>query len=319
MTGAKSQLALGLAALGRPGYITVGHAEDLGADYDVGTMEKRCHAVLDAAWSAGIRWFDAARSYGRAEEFLAHWLEARGIAPGEATVSSKWGYTYVADWRVRAEHHEIKDHSIGALERQIRESQALLGNHLSLYQVHSATLESGILDDARVLAKLASRRDGGLAIGLSLSGPRQRETLERALAVRVGGAPLWSAVQATWNLLERSVEPALRAAKDAGLRVIIKEALANGRLTNRAAPSPAHLPLREEAARANVTPDAVALAAALAQPYVDVVLSGAVTPEQLAENLRARDVDGASVAAKLASLAEPAERYWAERAALPWN
>ena len=62
---------LGLAALGRPGYINLGHAADLHADYDVAAMEGRAHAVLDAAHAAGVRYFDAARSYGRAEEFLA--------------------------------------------------------------------------------------------------------------------------------------------------------------------------------------------------------------------------------------------------------
>jgi aryl-alcohol dehydrogenase-like predicted oxidoreductase len=221
-------VGLGLAALGRPGYINVGHAQDLGADYGPAAMERRCHAVLDAAWQAGVRWFDAARSYGRAEEFLADWLRAREIAPGAATVSSKWGYTYTAGWRVTAEHHEVKDHSLAALERQLGESRALLGAHLSLYQVHSATLESGVLDNRDVLARLGALRDGGLPVGLTLSGPRQRETLERALGVVVGGAPLWSTVQATWNLCERAVEPALRAAKQAGLRVIAKEVLANG-------------------------------------------------------------------------------------------
>jgi aryl-alcohol dehydrogenase-like predicted oxidoreductase len=304
-----------MAALGRPGYITLGHAQDLAGDYDPAAMERRCHAVLDAAWSAGVRWLDTARSYGRAEAFLASWLRTRAIAPGAVTISSKWGYTYTAGWQVAAEHHEIKDHSRAALERQLGESRALLGAHLSLYQVHSATLESGILADQQVLSRLGELRDGGLAIGLTLSGPRQRETLERALAILIDGRPLWTAVQATWNLHERSVEETLRLAKQAGLRVMIKEALANGRLAARGAPPR----LREEAARHGVGPDAIALAAALALPFVDVVLSGAVTPQQLAENLRARDVDGRALAAALAALVEPPEQYWAERARLGWN
>jgi aryl-alcohol dehydrogenase-like predicted oxidoreductase len=315
MTGDGSQLALGLAALGRPGYITLDHARDLGARYDVAAMEQHCHTVLDAAWSAGVRWFDAARSYGRAEAFLASWLDKRGIAPGHLEVSSKWGYTYVADWKVAAEHHEIKDHSLAALDRQVVESRTLLGRYLTLYQVHSATLESGVLEDARVLGRLAELRDGGTPVGLTLSGPRQRETLERALEVRAGGRPLWSAVQATWNLHERSVEPALRRAKDAGLTVMVKEALANGRLTARGAAQG----LRDEAARLGVGPDALALAAVMAQPFVDVVLLGAVTTTQLAENLRAREVDGAAAAEKLALLVEPPDRYWSERAKLSWN
>src|SRR6202023_3109669 len=85
-----SRLGLGLAALGRPGYINLGHAEDLARDYDVADMEARAHGVLDAAWGGGVRYFDAARSYGRAEAFLAEWLAARQIAPGDVTVGSKW-------------------------------------------------------------------------------------------------------------------------------------------------------------------------------------------------------------------------------------
>ena len=311
-----TQLALGLAALGRPGYMTLGHARDLDGKTDLAAMEARCHAVLDAAWQAGVRWFDAARSYGEAERFLASWLAARSIAPSAITVSSKWGYTYVAAWQPTAKVHEVKDHSLLALDRQIVESRALLGPYLSLYQVHSATLESGILDDTRVLARLAALRDGGLPIGLSVSGARQRETVERALAIVSDGRPLFSAVQATWNLYERAVEPALRAAKAAGLRVIIKEPLANGRLASTSAAPPA---LTAAAARLDVGPDALALAAALAQPFVDVVLSGAVTTAQLAANLRARDVDGAQVATELAALVEPADRYWSERSRLAWT
>src|SRR6516165_3107252 len=91
-----TSLGLGLAALGRPGYINLRHAADLAHDYDVAAMEARAHAVLDAAWAAGVRYFDAARSYGRAEEFLGRWLAARDIAPADVTVGSKWGYTYTA-------------------------------------------------------------------------------------------------------------------------------------------------------------------------------------------------------------------------------
>jgi hypothetical protein len=61
------------------------------------------------------------------------------------------------------------------------------------------------------------------------------------------------------------------------------------------------------------------LAVVRAQPFVDAVLSGPVTAAQLAENLRAREVDGVEVAPRLAALVESPERYWAERAKLPWN
>jgi aryl-alcohol dehydrogenase-like predicted oxidoreductase len=298
--------------------MTIGHADDLGHDYEIAAMEGRCHQLLDAAWAAGIRWIDAARSYGRAEEFLASWLRARALALGTLTVSSKWGYTYTAGWRTDAAMHEVKDHSRAALDRQWAESQALLGAHLSLYQIHSATLETGVLDDASVLGRLAELRAGGFAVGLSLSGPRQRQTLERALELRVDGQPLFSAVQATWNLLERAVAPALRAAKTAGWRVLIKEALANGRLTARGRAEEL-APLLAWAARARATPDAVALAAALAQPFVDVVLSSAATPAQLTSNLGATAVDGTAAAAQLETMMQSPERYWGTRAQLLWT
>ena len=140
-----AHLGVGLAALGRPGYVTLGHADDLGAEYHPASMEARAHAVLDAAYDAGIRYVDAARSYGRAEDFLASWLRKRNIAPGRITVASKWGYTYTAGWSTTAAQHEIKDHSLAAFERQYAESLLRLGKYLSLYQIHSVTAESRTL------------------------------------------------------------------------------------------------------------------------------------------------------------------------------
>ena len=304
-----SRLGLGLAALGRPGYINLGHGDDLGAQKDVATLEREAHAVLDAAYAGGIRYFDAARSYGKAEEFLADWLEWRGLGPGAVTVGSKWGYTYTADWRVDAEVHEVKDLSLETLRRQIGESRALLGEHLRLYQIHSATLESGVLDDRAVLDELARLRETGLAIGLTTTGPNQRQTIERAL--EVGG---FDTVQATWNVLERSAGPALEAAHAGGLGVLVKEALANGRLTARGDVAP----LRRLAERAGTTPDALALAAVLAQPWADVVLSGAATVDQLRSNLVALELDP-KLEPELAQLAEDPALYWKERSALAWN
>lgn len=315
-------LGLGLAALGRPGYINLGH----GADFDARTveaMEARTHAVLDAAWDAGIRYVDAARSYGRAEAFLGTWLARRGHAADALTVGSKWGYTYTADWQVEADVHEVKEHTRPVFERQWGETRAHLGDHLALYQIHSATLDSGVLERADVLAALAERKQAGVAVGLSLSGPRQAATLYRALEVQVDGEPLFDAVQATWNLLERSAAPALQEAHAAGLAVIVKEALANGRLTPRNdadAFGERRALLQREAARLGASLDALALAAALAQPWVTVVLSGAATVAQLRSNVRALDVAWDETAAhRLAALIEPPGTYWAHRSGLAWN
>ena len=262
-------------------------------------LERRSHEVLGAAYDAGIRYFDAARSYGFAERFLASWLRKRGLPPHAVTVGSKWGYTYVGDWQVDASVHEVKDHSLAALRRQIAESRALLGEYLDLYQIHSATLESGVLDDGAVLSELSGLRASGLAIGMSVSGPRQAEVIRRALAVSVDGVNPFQSVQATWNLLEPSAGPALAEAHEAGWGVIIKEALANGRLADR---------------------DQEAMAAALANPWVDIVLSGAVTEGQVRSNVAALALHpSADELASLSTLAESPDRYWKERSQLAWR
>ncbi|MBK7177208.1 MAG: aldo/keto reductase [Chloroflexi bacterium] len=315
-----SPIGLGLAALGRPGYINLGHAEDLSAGRDVAAMEHHAHAVLDAAWAAGVRYFDAARSYGRAEAFLGSWLQSRQLTPDPITVGSKWGYTYTANWQVEAEKHEVKEHSLPVLQRQIGESRALLGDFLNLYQIHSATLDSGVLQNEGVLAELAQLKADGLKIGLSLSGDRQADTLYRALDIQLAdGRLLFDAVQATWNLLEPSAGAALQAAHKAGLGVIVKEALANGRLTPRSQEPKMQL-LRQLAAEKGTTMDALALAGVLAQPWVGVALSGAAAVDQLQANVQAVTVDwDAETAVRLHALVEPPAQYWRTRSQLAWN
>jgi aryl-alcohol dehydrogenase-like predicted oxidoreductase len=294
-----SRLGLGLAALGRPAYINAGRQEDLGADRSAAALERRCREMLDAAYSAGVRYVDAARSYGQAEHFLGSWLRARNPPKDAITIGSKWGYSYVGAWRLDASIHEVKDLSLATLRRQIQESRAELGDRLQLYQIHSATLESGILENDAVLRELLQLRASGLAIGLTVSGPAQPDVIRRAIAVRVDGVNPFQVVQATWNLLEPSAAAALAEAKAFGWGVIVKEALANGRLT--------------EGADGGL----VALAAALSQPWADVVLSGAVTIEQLENNLRAVALSQEIV--DWPDRAEPPSEYWARRSALPWR
>jgi aryl-alcohol dehydrogenase-like predicted oxidoreductase len=309
-----SPIGLGLAALGRPAYINLGHAEDLGPDRSVGALRRRTHAVLDAAYALGVRYFDAARSYGHAEEFLATWLAERGIGPGEVTVGSKWGYEYTGGWRVNAEKHEVKDLRVSALRRQLDETRGLLGDHLDLYQVHSATLESGVLEDDAVLGDLMDLKETGVAVGLSVTGPCQAETIVRALETEI-----FYTVQATWNLLERSASDALARTHEAGLGVIVKEALANGRLAGREGGADERL--LSIARERGQTPDALALSAALAQPWADVVLSGAATIGELRSNLSALEAApyDQEIDRRLLPLREEREHYWSERASLPWT
>ncbi|MFC9281534.1 aldo/keto reductase [Streptomyces collinus] len=308
-------IGLGLAAVGRPGYITLGRDQDLGENRSVDALRERTHELLDAAYAQGVRYIDAARSYGRSEEFLADWLNAR---PGldDVVVGSKWGYTYTAGWSTDAEKHEVKDHSAATYERQRAETDALLGDRLDLYQIHSVTPDSPALTDKELHARLAEAAAGGLTVGFSTSGPAQADAIRAALAVTVDGEPLFRTVQSTYNALETSAGPALAEAHDAGLTVLVKEGMANGRLAAPHAPDA----LREVAEETSLGCDAVALALILREPWAGVVLSGAATLTQLASNLHAAAVDlDEDQVARLAALAEDPCAYWERRGQLPWH
>jgi aryl-alcohol dehydrogenase-like predicted oxidoreductase len=314
-----ARLGIGLAAVGRPAYITAGRQADLGRERDVEALRGRAHEVLDAAYAAGIRYVDAARSYGRAEEFLAGWLAARPEA-GDVVVGSKWGYRYVGGWRLDAEVHEVKDHSLAAFTEQLAQTRAWLGDRLDVYHVHSATPETGVLEDEALHRALAGLRADGVRIGVSTSGANQAGVVRRALDVIVDGEPLFTSVQATWNLLEPSAGPALAEAATRGARVIVKEAVANGLLAPGGQDgTPGPWRAVEVAAGLGVGVDQLAIAAALAQPWAWRVLSGAVTPDQVSSNADAAALDIPAAAwSELLDAAGPPESYWTARSRRPW-
>jgi aryl-alcohol dehydrogenase-like predicted oxidoreductase len=331
-----ARLGLGLAALGRPGYVTLNHASDLGGRYDPALMESHAHAVLDAAFDAGIRYVDAARSYGRAEDFLASWLPKRAIEPGEIVVASKWGYTYTAGWSTSATQHEVKDHSLVAFERQLAESVERLGRYLSLYQIHSVTAEGKTLEDGALIDAIARLRERGIRAGLSVSGAGQDVAIRRSLEVRRDGERVFDSVQATWNLLERGAESALQDAHGAGMKVVVKESLANGRLTGEAEGGkreagrgkrdkddvlfPAVARIRELAEGRGTTIEMLALAAAVARPWADVVLTGAATVAQIQSNVAALAFAyDAELEERLRSASISSTEYWRARSSFKWN
>ena len=310
-----SHIGLGLAAVGRPGYINLGREKDLGEHRTVEALRTRTHELLDAAYAQGVRYFDAARSYGRSEEFLADWLNSHPDRD-DIVVGSKWGYTYTADWSADAETHEVKDHSVQTYDRQRAETANLLGDRLDLYQIHSVTPDSPALADKELHAKLAELAATGVTIGFSTSGPAQADAIRAALAVTVDGEPLFRTVQSTYNALETSAGPALAEAHDAGLTVIVKEGMANGRLAEPYAPDA----LKAVAEETSLGTDAIALALILREPWAGVALSGAATAGQLASNLHAAVVDlNDDQLARLGALAEDPHAYWEKRGQLPWH
>jgi aryl-alcohol dehydrogenase-like predicted oxidoreductase len=326
-----ARLGLGLAALGRPGYVTLNHASDLGGSYDPSAMESHAHRVLDAAFDAGIRYVDAARSYGRAEDFLASWLRKRAIEPGQIVVASKWGYTYTAGWLTSATQHEVKDHSRAAFERQLAESIDRLGRYLSLYQIHSVTAESKTLGDDALIDAIARLRERGIRAGLSVSGAGQDVAIRRAIEVRRDGERVFDSVQATWNLLERGAESALEDAHGAGMKVVVKESLANGRLSGKREEGsgkrdhdgvllPAIARIRDVAEGRGTTIEMLALGAALARPWADTVLTGAATVGQIQSSLAAQEFAyDPELEEKLRSVSIESSEYWRARSSFRWN
>lgn len=316
------RIGLGTAAIGRPGYINLGHDEDFANGRDLEAMHKRTHRLLSEAYRFGVRYFDTARSYGEGERFLGQWLDDLNSRDVIIT-GSKWGYTYVADWKVDVDKHEVKDHSVELLNKQWEESQANMSYFLSIYHIHSATLETGVLDNKAVLDRLYEIKQKGILIGLSVSGAQQGEVIEKARKIKVNGEALFESIQVTWNVFESSTSEQLKLAAEQGMGVIIKEAVANGRLTDRNKENTDQEKLKvikSIAISHDVGIDAIAMAYALAQPWNPIVLSGASTSDQLLSNLRADQVQlSISDFNSLNQLAETSTEYWDSRAALVWN
>jgi aryl-alcohol dehydrogenase-like predicted oxidoreductase len=310
MPASSARLGFGLAAVGRPAYITTDRDHDLGdpVDRSISALRARVHLLLDEAWVLGIRYIDAARSYGLAEEFLGGWLAAHPERRSELVIGSKWGYAYVGGWNMDAAVHERKEHSAAMFDRQWPETLAALGSPPDLYLIHSVTPDSPALADIEVLQRMRHLRAKGVRVGLSTSGPRQADVIRAAM--RLDDSP-FTVVQSTWNLRESSAGGALVEAHDAGWTVVVKEVLANGELASA-------VPGRDLASAASgVAPDLFALGAALSQPFADIVLSGASTLSHLRRGVEARAVEVDR--AVLAELATDPSDYWRRRSERPWR
>ncbi|MEM7510978.1 MAG: aldo/keto reductase, partial [Bacteroidota bacterium] len=134
---------------------------------------------------------------------------------------------------------------------------------------------------------------------------------------------LFGAVQATFNLLEQATSAQLKHAHENGWIVIVKEALANGRLTHKNQAESFHGQLnilKQEATLLHSSIDAIALAYILHHPWVDVVLSGAATMGQLRSNLKAAGIVLEEThIQRIQALEEDSTLYWNTRKQLAWN
>jgi aryl-alcohol dehydrogenase-like predicted oxidoreductase len=89
-------IGLGMAALGRPGYINLDRSAIFGTDSrTLEMMQTQANVVLATLFEASkeLPWIDCARSYGLSEKFTGEFLKKKNISPDKVYVSSKWGYS----------------------------------------------------------------------------------------------------------------------------------------------------------------------------------------------------------------------------------
>ena len=314
-----TQLGLGTAALGRPQYINVRQEEVQTQDLDA--FKKNGFNILEKAYELGIRYFDTAPGYGLAEQLLLDWLE---IKNDEAIrVATKWGYTYVANFDSNAKVHEIKEHSLSKLEEQWKVSKALLPQ-LKVYQIHSATLETRVLENEPILNQLAYlKNEFGLEIGITTTGANQVDVIKRALDVSIEGHSLFDAFQVTYNMLDQSLISVYDELLKLNKKVIVKEALANGRLFKNNSYqhySKLYNVLELMSKKYDVGIDAIALSFCGQTLPNSVVLSGASNIRHLQDNIKSTSFSLTEEEIKeLSSFRINEINYWEERKQLGWR
>jgi aryl-alcohol dehydrogenase-like predicted oxidoreductase len=313
------KLGLGTAALGRPQYINVRQHTTENSDLEM--FRKQSFAVLEDAYNLGVRYFDTAPGYGLAEELVLEWLQTK--KDNSIEVATKWGYTYTANFDANATIHEVKEHSLSKLKEQWNFSKKLLP-YLKVYQIHSATLETGVLENSDVLAHLAFlKREHKLKIGLTTTGTNQLEVIKKALEVSINGIQVFDLFQVTYNFLDQSLQEISGELIRQNKQIIIKEALANGRVfRNPIYPhyNDMYRTLERLSKKHSVGVDAISLKYCEQTITNSIVLSGASTSEQLKENLKLHtftlsnnDID------ILNELKVTPNFYWTERKKLAWN
>ena len=313
------KLGLGTAALGRPQYINVRQKNSNTSNLEA--FRKQSFAVLEDTYNLGIRYFDTAPGYGLAEELVLEWLQTKNDTSIE--IATKWGYTYTANFDTKATVHEVKEHSLSKLNEQWNFSKQLLP-YLKVYQIHSATLETGVLENKQVLAQLAFlKKEHNLKIGLTTTGTNQVEVIKKAINVLVDGEAVFDLFQVTYNFLDQSLKEISDELLSQNKSIVIKEALANGRVfknENYAHYSKMYATLDSLSKKHNVGVDAISLKYSEQTIPNSIVLSGASTTEQLKENLKMNSFTlSFNEIELLNSLKVSSEFYWTERKKLQWN
>jgi D-threo-aldose 1-dehydrogenase len=258
--------------------------------------DEQAHAVVDAAWDGGIRYFDTAPlyGYGRSERRLGAALQHRPRS--EFTLSTKVGRLVRPGipeehyFEVPPTHRCEWDFSRDGVRRSVEESLTRLGlDRVDVLFIHDPDRHwRQAIDEA--YPALADLRDQGVvgAIGV---GMNQAEMLVRFVR---HADPDVLLVANTCTLLRRSaLDELLPLCELRGVDAIAASVFQRGLL---AAESDASAPadvrrVVAACARHGVPVAAAAMRFPLRQPAVRSVLFGAHTPEQVKTNLTAFEHD----------------------------
>ena len=313
-------IGLGTAAIGRPIYINIRH-EKPRVDLSLPEFRENGISILDYAYDKGVRFFDASPGYGLAESLLIEWLQQKNDP--EIIVATKWGLSYAADFDINAAVHEIKEHSLEKLNGQWEFSRKLLPN-LKIYQIHSATLDTGVLDNKAVLQRLHQiKKDYNIIVGITTTGVNQVEVLKKAVDIELENEPLFSSFQSTYNIMDQSILQLKEFFLNANRQLIIKESLANGRLmpnTSFKEHNGLYKYITKLADKYNVGADAIGIRFCLDSFPDAVILSGASGANQVQSNLAAKTFKLQKGEMELLSSykIDPV-MYWGERKRLSWQ
>ena len=314
-----NNLGLGTAALGRPQYINLRQDNRVAPDLEI--FKQNGMSVLEKAYQAGIRYFDTAPGYGLAESLVLEWLRTKD--DDSIKIGTKWGYTYVANFNPNAKVHEIKEHSLKKLNEQWKVSKNFLP-HLKIYQIHSATLESGVLHNEEVLDRLAFlKAEYNMKIGITTTGPNQIEVIKKALDIGVENRSLFDSFQVTYNILDQSLKNISTNLLNQGKSIIVKEALANGRLFRNSKYghyNDLYTFMEKLANKYKVGVDAISLNFCSTTMPKSIVLSGVSDNIQLDQNVKVATFQLTEEEIhRLIEFRVKEEFYWNERKELIWN
>jgi aryl-alcohol dehydrogenase-like predicted oxidoreductase len=216
----RTGLVVSRIGLGCGNFGGVGSAPEL---FGQGESEEEAFALMDAAWAAGITFFDTAASYGggRSERWVGKWRAEHGEP---VLLSSKvyWSVSGDPDDRGLSRERILREIE-GSLER--------LGvERLDLYLTHEPDPETPIEETLGALDELV-RAGKVVAIGASnLEAAQLEEALEtsdRLGLVRFG----W--VQNEYSLLAQGAQRVLEVCERQGLGFTPFSPLAGGWLTGK--------------------------------------------------------------------------------------